>query len=105
MKEELHREREKDKAQLERTQKELHQQMNIKIEGITDKYERERETIVKDQKQMKHYWEMTRQQENNSRQFVTNQVRPDQTRPDLAYLYINQSGKMVQWNLCISVAV
>ncbi len=74
MKEELQKEREKDKAQLERTQKELQQQMDDKIKEITTKYEREKETINKDQKQMKHYWEMMRQQENNSRQFVTNQV-------------------------------
>ena len=69
-------EREKHSKQLEITQKEMERQMAEELQKMKSGYERELSAVLKGQEEMKHYWEMKRQQENkqNTRQFISNQV-------------------------------
>ena len=71
------KEREKNKAEMEemkiRNQKEMQEEIDRKVEEMKDAYEKERAGMLKEQQQLKDYWEM-RQQESN-RQFVINQVK------------------------------
>lgn len=74
---ELQKQREKNEKELEemkiKTQKEMESQLAARKKELNDLYEGERMSVMKSKEEMKHYWEMMRQQENN-RQFVSNQV-------------------------------
>lgn len=78
MQSELQKQKEKNEKELAemklKAQKEMELQLAAKMKELNDLYKVERASVLKNQEEMKHYWELTRQQENDNRQFVSNQV-------------------------------
>jgi hypothetical protein len=85
MREELNKEREKDKAALaeerrlqqealDMQRKQLEESLSSRLEEMKQVYEKEKGIILKEQENMKHYWESRLQNNNEQKQVIINKV-------------------------------